>query len=90
MMANIWIYDNGQLIDNFLAARLVATVVNKTILIELTGINIAATTGVSCPAMANESPTILYSNEIEKLILIIRCPFLASLIYSGSLLSCDD
>ena len=41
---------------NFFPTNWLATVVNTTILMELKGINIAATTGCKCPETANDSP----------------------------------
>ena len=43
---------------------------NKTTEIELIGIRIAATIGDRLPLTANNRPTILYKNEITKLIFI--------------------
>lgn len=60
---------------------LVQTVVNTTILIELKGIKIAATTGANCPVTAKYRPTTLYINESKKLHLIIVIPDFEALIY---------
>ena len=43
-------------------------------LIELKGINIAATTGIKFPVTANVKPTMLYSNERTKLHFITFIP----------------
>lgn len=45
-----------RLILNFLPARWVIKVVNATILMELNGIKIAATTGFKCPVTAKLTP----------------------------------
>lgn len=44
---------------NFFPARLVATVVNATILIELRGISMAAITGIKFPVTAKARPITL-------------------------------
>ena len=57
--------------SNFLPTKLVAMVVKTTMLIELNGIKMAATTGANCPVTAKYNPMILYKNESAKLHLII-------------------
>ena len=64
---------------NLLLKKFVVSVVNKTTLMELKGIKIAATTGDNCPVTAKYKPTILYKNEIPMLILIIEMVLLAAL-----------
>ena len=44
---------------NFLLTKFVHNVVKTTILIELSGIKIAAITGDKCPVTANNNPIIL-------------------------------
>src|SRR5690606_32073312 len=52
---------------NLRAVTFVAIVVKTTILMELKGINMAATTGSSRPVTAKETPTTLYINDSTKL-----------------------
>lgn len=56
---------------NFLPTQFEAIVVNITMLMELIGIKIAATTGDKFAVIAKDSPTILYKKETVKLSLII-------------------
>lgn len=53
--------------SNFLPTIFVDKVVKATMLMELKGINIAATTGSNLPVTAKESPIQLYKNESKKL-----------------------
>lgn len=50
----LWLFIS---ILNFFPIYCVAIVVKTTMLMELNGIKIAATTGRKCPVTANESPT---------------------------------
>lgn len=56
---------------SLLPNRFVLTVVKITILIELRGIKIAATTGDNCPVTAKYNPNILYINDNTKLNLMM-------------------
>ena len=51
--------DVRQFFSHFLAARLLAMVVKRTMVIELTGIRIAAITGDNFPETAKDNPRIL-------------------------------
>ena len=59
------------------AEKVVAKVTNVTMLIELTGINIAAINGDNKPCTAKLNPTILYKIERIKLNVITVLPDLA-------------
>ena len=60
----------------FLAIRVELSVAIETILMDVTGISMAAITGCSSPRTANHNPTQLYNSEMAKLTAITRLPLL--------------
>lgn len=59
MTFDLHLTDLNQFFSHFLAARLLAAVVNNTMVIELTGIRMAAITGDNFPETAKVNPRML-------------------------------